>query len=580
MTNLYTTEKNVLILIALLKENKIKNVIASPGNTNTAFIGSIQKDPFFKIYSAVDERSAAYMACGLADETGEPVVISCTGATASRNYLPGLTEAFYRKLPVLAVTSTQEVSKIGHHVAQVIDRSVIQNDVAKLSVTLPIVKDNNDYWECEVKINTAILELTRHGGGPVHINLPTNYELPFSTKELPTPRVMQRFTSHVELPALQGKVAVLVGSHKTWQPHEIDALEAFCAAYSAVVFCDHTSSYYGRYRVQFSLVAAQELLALNVYKPDVLIHIGEITGDYPLLSMAGKQVWRVSEDGEIRDTFRRLINVFEMAEHVFFSKYAQSKSTTTANNYLDDCQQILSQVRSKIPELPFSNIWLAQQLAPKIPENSTIHFGILNSLRTWNFFDLPASVRSASNVGGFGIDGILSTIIGASLVNPERLYFTVLGDLAFFYDMNAIGNRHVGNNVRILMVNNGKGTEFRQYNHHASYFGDSADEFVAAAGHYGNQSPKLVKHYAEDLGFEYLSAKNKAEFATVYQQFISAQPTDKPMVFEVFTNSQDESDALAMMHRIEQNNTTKAKQITKQLLGKRGIRILKRLLKS
>lgn len=580
MTNLYTTEKNVLILIALLKENKIKNVIASPGNTNTAFIGSIQKDPFFKIYSAVDERSAAYMACGLADETGEPVVISCTGATASRNYLPGLTEAFYRKLPVLAVTSTQEVSKIGHHVAQVIDRSVIQNDVAKLSVTLPIVKDNNDYWECEVKVNTAILELTRHGGGPVHINLPTNYELPFSTKELPTPRVMQRFTSHVELPALQGKVAVLVGSHKTWQPHEIEALEAFCAAYNAVVFCDHTSGYHGLYRVQFSLVAAQELLATNAYKPDILIHIGEITGDYPLLAMAGKQVWRVSEDGEIRDTFRRLINVFEMPEHVFFSRYAQRNSTITANYYLDDCQQILSKVRSKIPELPFSNIWLAQQLAAKIPENSTIHFGILNSLRTWNFFNLPASVRTASNVGGFGIDGILSTIIGASLVNPERLYFTVLGDLAFFYDMNAIGNRHVGNNVRILMVNNGKGTEFRQYNHHASYFGDAADEFVAAAGHYGNQSPKLVKHYAEDLGFEYLSAKNKAEFATVYQQFISAQPTDKPMVFEVFTNSQDESDALAMMHRIEQNNTSKAKQLTKQLLGKRGIRILKRLLKS
>ncbi|MFM5687524.1 thiamine pyrophosphate-binding protein, partial [Aeromonas caviae] len=164
MTSLYTTEKNVLILIALLKANKIKNVIASPGTTNCAFIGSIQKDPFFKIYSAVDERSAAYMACGLAAEAGEQVVISCTGATASRNYLPGLTEAFYRKLPVLAVTSMQAFSKVGHHVAQVIDRSVIQNDVARYSVTLPIVKDNDDYWECEVKINTAILELTRHGG--------------------------------------------------------------------------------------------------------------------------------------------------------------------------------------------------------------------------------------------------------------------------------------------------------------------------------------------------------------------------------------------------------------------------------
>lgn len=582
MTSLYTTEKNVLILIALLKANNIKNVIASPGTTNCAFIGSIQNDSFFNIFSSVDERSAAYMACGIAAETGEPVVISCTGATASRNYLPGLTEAFYRKLPVLAITSMQILSKVGHHVAQVIDRSVIQKDVAKHSVALPVVKDNDDYWDCEVKVNTAILELTRHGGGPVHINLPTTYSLPFSIKELPQPRVMQRFTSHVELPTLQGKVAVFVGSHKTWQTHEIEALETFCTAYNAVVFCDHTSGYHGQYRVQFSIVAAQELLSNNAYKPDVLVHIGEITGDYPLLSMAGKQVWRVSEDGEIRDTFRRLTNVFEMPEYVFFRRYAQQNTVTpVSNNYLTDCQNIISQVRRKIPELPFSNIWLASQIAHKLPVNSVIHFGILNSLRTWNFFDLPPSVTSASNVGGFGIDGIISTIIGASLVNPERLYFSVLGDLAFFYDMNAIGNRHVGNNLRILMVNNGKGTEFRQYNHHASYFGDAADEFVAAAGHYGNQSPTLVKDYAENLGFEYISAKNKAEFEKVYQQFISSKLTNnKSVVFEVFTNSQDESDALAMMHSIEQSKSSKAKQITKQLLGQRGIRLLRKLLKS
>lgn len=72
------------------------------------FIGSIQNDSWFEIYSSVDERSAAYLACGLAAETGEPVVISCTGATASRNYMPGLTEAYYRKLPVLAITSIVE----------------------------------------------------------------------------------------------------------------------------------------------------------------------------------------------------------------------------------------------------------------------------------------------------------------------------------------------------------------------------------------------------------------------------------------------------------------------------------------
>ena len=116
----YTNEKNAQIVLSLLKAHGIKRVIASPGTTNMALVGSMQQDPYFEMYSAVDERSAAYMACGLAAETSEPVVISCTGATASRNYLPGLTEAFYRKLPILSITSTQPISRVGHHMAQII----------------------------------------------------------------------------------------------------------------------------------------------------------------------------------------------------------------------------------------------------------------------------------------------------------------------------------------------------------------------------------------------------------------------------------------------------------------------------
>ena len=144
MKTYYSDEKNTQVIIALLKEHGIRKVVASPGATNVSMVASMQSDPYFEMYSSVDERSAAYMACGLAAETGEPVVISCTQATASRNYLPGLTEAYYRKLPVLAITSSRVISKVGHLAAQVIDRSVIPNDVAKLSVTLPIVKDKED----------------------------------------------------------------------------------------------------------------------------------------------------------------------------------------------------------------------------------------------------------------------------------------------------------------------------------------------------------------------------------------------------------------------------------------------------
>ena len=140
----YTDEKAVLILVALLKANGIKRVIVSPGTTNFTFVGSIQHDDYFQLYSCVDERSAAYMACGMATETGEPIVITCTGATAPRDYLPGLTEAYYRKLPVLAVCGHRGMSAIGHLFDQQLDRRNEPADVANTQVWVPFVKDKED----------------------------------------------------------------------------------------------------------------------------------------------------------------------------------------------------------------------------------------------------------------------------------------------------------------------------------------------------------------------------------------------------------------------------------------------------
>jgi 2-succinyl-5-enolpyruvyl-6-hydroxy-3-cyclohexene-1-carboxylate synthase len=580
MGQLYTNEINVQIVIALLKAHGISKVVASPGATNITFVGSIQNDPFFTIYSAVDERSAAYIACGLSEESGEPVVLSCTGATASRNYAPGLTEAFYRKLPILAITSTQLLSRIGHHVAQVIDRSNVPNDTVKISVTLPFVNNAEEkevVWDCEIKTNKAILELKRHGGGPVHINLPTMYTLPFETKTLPNYRIIDRITVNDSFPNLDGRVAVFIGSHKAWTESQTIALDNFCSINNGVVFCDHTSGYKGKYRLLFSLVAAQKMMDKSNYKPDILIHIGEISGDYSSLEIGGKTVWRISEDGEIRDTFRTLRYVFEMKEEVFFNKYSVGEKQD--NSYFDMCQESLNQVRQNIPELPFSNIWVASKLASKLPDFSILHLGILNSLRSWNFFEIPNSVSSASTVGGFGIDGGLSSLVGASFHKPNSLYFCVLGDLAFFYDMNILGNRHIGNNLRILLINNGKGTEFRQYDSKAAYFEDAADKYIAAANHFGNKSPTLVKQYAENLGFHYICASNKNEFNSVYQQFLSPDLLDRPIFFEVFTNSDEESEALQVLHSIIEDKKMKMKDKTKKLLGEKGIRAIKKIIR-
>lgn len=579
MSKYYTEERNALILIALLKEHGIKRVIASPGSTNISVVESLRYDDYFELFSAVDERSAAYMACGLAFETGEPVALSCTGATSARNYFPGLTEAYYRKLPVLAITSTQAVAKVGHLIAQVIDNSVIPNDVVKYSVTLPIVKDEDDFWDCEVKVNTALLELTRNGGGPVHINIPTTYNRSFQEKSLPKVRCIGRISPSSVFPELPiGKIAIFMGTVPKWSREESILIDKYCEINNAVVFCDHTSSYKGKFRVNMALVGGQKSYLRTNVTPDLTIYVGEMTGDYYSLALQGKEVWRVSEDGLIRDTFRSLKYVFEMSASYFFNHYSKNRKVVP-NIYLDICNREIDRISNKIPELPFSNVWIASRLAPQIPEDSAIHFGILNSLRSWNFFKMSSSVTGISNVGGFGIDGNLSALVGASLANSKKIYYGVVGDLAFFYDLNSIGNRHVGNNLRILLVNNGKGTEFRLGVHPAFQNDQNADEFIAAAGHFGNKSNTLVRHYAENLGFEYLSASDKQQFEGVYKRFVASDITERPILFEVFTDGDDENEALEIILNLEQGIKANAKRIVRNTLGDGGVNFLKRVLK-
>ena len=576
--NKYTERKNILILIALLKEHGIKKIVISPGTTNMMFVASVQQDSWFEIISAADERSAAYIACGLAHESGEAVVLSCTGATASRNYLPGLTEAFYRKLPVLAVTSMLGSDLPGQYIPQVLDRTAAPKDTVKLSVELQEVHTEEDEWKCNLLVNQAILALTKDGGGPAHINLIASFSYNFQVEELPKTRCIRRVTAVDTLPEiLQEKtVAVFVGAHHQWKKDEICALEQFCEAYGAFVLCDHTSGYRGKYRVLSALLGAQEQLKQEDYSIDLLIDIGDVSGDYYTLPV--KEVWRVSPDGELRDRFRKMTKIFQMEEKTFFQNYVQAvQGKSFDKRGYEKFSAKLEELRNNVPELPFSNIWAAKELSGKMPENSVIHFGILNSLRSWNFFEFSDTIRSSSNVGGFGIDGCMSTLLGASLVNPDKKYYLVIGDLAFFYDMNALGNRYFGKNVRILLVNNGKGTEFRHYSHPASILKEDAEPFVAAAGHYGNRSGELVKHYAKDLGFEYLCASDKEDFLRMSERFTTAETTEQPMLFEIFTDSDKESEALSLIRNIEKN--TSVKQFIKQKLGTQNIELIKSKLK-
>ena len=581
---MYSSERNVQMLLSLLKAHKIKKMVLSPGSANASFVASAQYDGEFELYSSVDERSAAYIACGLAEESQEPVVICCTGATASRNYMPGLTEAYYRKLPVVAVTATRPIAWLGQNRDQLIDRTVIPNDIAVKSVHLPVIQNEQDEWECNLKINDALLELRRNGGGPVHINLTTSYSLDFSVSKLPEERVIRRIDRGSALPKLpNSNIAIFVGAHSAWNEKLKIAVESFCERYNAFVFYDQTSNYTGKYGIPCGVF---DIAGFPNLKIDLLIHLGNISASWPA---AAKAIWRVNPDGEIRDTYQHLTKVFQMPEEVFFKAYCEQRpigQTTQYEKWHAIYNSRVEAMQNCDNDMAFSSLWIAQNMHEKLPKDSIIHFGILNSLRCWNCFEIDPSICGYSNTGGFGIDGGVSSLIGASLVSPDKIYYGIFGDLAFFYDMNSLGNRHILSNVRILVANNGLGGEFKNSlgNVQKAGLGDSANPYISAYGHYGEKSQELLKHYAQDLGFQYLSATDKQSFLAAMKEFTATEHKEKPILFEVFMDEHEDVSALDMIQSLgdfsesDQNVIAKTKKIAKNILGRNGVKMIQKVM--
>lgn len=554
----YTDERNAQIVIALLKAHGVKDIVISPGATNDCFVLSVQDDPDFKLYSAVDERHAGYLACGIAQMSGRPVVINCTGATSSRNYMSALTEAFYRKLPIIALTCSQHSSHIGQMYPQMTDRIHLPADIVNLSVQCPIPHTKEEEWACELNVNRAILEIKRRGGGPVHINLETGFCGSYTTDRLPQVKKILRVVAvdKTGWPDLspESKVAIWIGAHLPFSEDEVLALNQFVASHNAVVLTDVTSNYQGVNGVRAALLLTQKGVGGNpkmtMLKPDLIIHLGEISGDYSTMCWLDSKapVWRVSADGELRDRLHRLTTVFEMDEHAFFSHYAVDAKAS--NDYFLAWKTACEVVSANRPELPFSNLWMAQTLASRLPKKSVLHLGILNPLRCWNMTEVDVCA-AFSTVGGFGIDGGTSSMLGASLALPSALHFGVFGDLSFFYDLNALGSRHLTRNLRILMVNNGEGGEFSVPGNVSDNqnCGERVHDFISAKGHFGRMSKGLVKQFAEALGIVYLSASNKVEFLSAAETFVK-EDLDKPVLLECFSQVADDRAALMAYNEI------------------------------
>jgi len=554
---MYTVIKSVQIVIALLKKFNIRHLVLSPGTRNIPFVHSVELDPYFKCYSVVDERSAAHFAIGMAQELGEPVLISCTSSSACCNYLPAVTEAYYQGIPLVILTGDRDPRREGQMEDQMIHQYGMYRDVCKRYVQLPDVVSDEDFWYCERLVNEALLELNHHGKGPVHINIPVFRNLSQYTAQLPQVRAITRHETEDEaakwdraLQSLGGvkKVMIVYGQCSFVDPELAVQLERFAECYNSVIIAEHMANLECKYALNPYILfdAASEDRFPEELLPDLVITMGGRVASHVksvLRAHHDKLIhWEVNESGEIIDVFRSLTDIFECSPSYFLRAALNAKSGAAPNiEYYKLWKKYAASI--VLRDIPYSNVYAIREFLKEIPENTILHLSILNSVRITQFFELKKNIKVYANIGAHGIDGALSTFLGHSAAS-EKLCFLIVGDLSFFYDMNAAWIRHIGSNVRILLINNGGGGEF-----HFTFgeiIPETVDQFIAA-GHEAS-----ARAWIESRGFEYLTASNEAELTQNMQNFV-APGHNRPVLFEVFTDKDIDGATVRNIFKVNRN---------------------------
>lgn len=547
----YSDIKSVQALIIMLKEYGIKKIVLSPGMRNVPIVHSVEQDDYFQCYSMVDERSGAYFAMGLAQASGEPVAICCTSGTAAVNYSPAVNEAFFQNVPLVVITADRNPYYLYQLEDQSLPQSHLYNGVCKKSVTLPIVKDNIDYCYCTRLLNEAFLELNHNGRGPIHINIPLEGDITsFNTEELPDLTPIKRITlsryTAKEKEALKNKlkcfkrILVIYGQSLPVSEAQKFMIENFVSHYGGVIAVEHISNL--KCKGAINTYLACSALTVDVFEkiaPDLVISIG---GQYlsplrQLLMNCRKSFehWCVNESGTVVDHLRKLTHIVEASAEEFFGVFNDSDSSNIIENeYLNLWNERLTRIKgAEGYNFSYSNNYAVKKVMENVPKGSLMHFGTDTIVRLSQCFNLDESINVYANRGTTGIDGSLSSFIGQAAAS-DKLSFLLIGDLSFFYDMNGLWNRYVGENIRILMCNNEGGETF---------YWNSAKSISTRHVHIAAEHFATAEGWAKSQGLKYLSARNIDEFDSQLPVFLS-QESDAPIFFEVFTKKDKDAELM------------------------------------
>jgi len=502
---MFSEKPSINILTALLVKHGIRHAVVCPGSRNAPIVHNFNESPDITCHPVTDERSAGFYALGMTQALQQPVVVCVTSGTALLNLLPAVAEAYYQHRPVVVVSADRPAAWIDQLDGQTLPQPTALAPFVCRAVSLPEPHDAESRWHCNRLVNEALLVKC----GPVHINVPITEPLfRFSEASLPDERVIDctpadisgSTLSHVCRMFMQARRPMLIAG----QPMNPLMDEAVM------------------------MVGDDE-----AYVPDFVLYTGGAIVSKRLKHFLrkAKETWAVNRTGEVNDTFMNLTHVVQgdpdvVADMVRFNLEQQP------HPFVSQWQALLAGIRQKVGAYvpAYSQMaavrYFEQQFSrqPERTGREAVHYANSTAIRLANIY---AAHAVYCNRGVNGIEGSLSTAAGFSCVTAERV-FCVIGDLSFFYDQNALWNRNLRGNLRILLMNNGKGAIFNML---PGLEQSAARDTLVAAEHH-----TTAEGICRQNAVCYRQATNMDEMCEGIDWLLTENP-ERPMVLEVMTDA-------------------------------------------
>ncbi len=530
------------LVIASCVANGIDTVIVSPGSRNAPLTIGFKSHPKIRTYSIVDERCAAFVALGLAQQKKKPVAVLCTSGSALLNYYPAVSEAFYSDIPlvVLAADRPENLLEIGD--GQTIRQKNVFENHSIYNANL--ISGEEDYNAEEIKkaLYAAVIQ-----SGPVHINIPFDeplYETVDTILMMKEEVYNDTSTSFLKEPPLDvenlqlyankwnkaSKKIVLIGGSFPDELLQIQ-LEHLLKDPSVLVFTETISNVkHPRFinsidQLLFPL-GENEFQALQ---PEILMTLGGLVVSKRikqfLRKYQPKEHWHINERRAL-DSFHCMTGHFKISAQLFFSQFfflTENKESSFQSDWIKINENRKIKHKIYIEEVPYSDFKVHQLLYKSFPNAIQLQLSNSSIVRYSQLFDVHPDLKVFCNRGTSGIDGCTSTAIGAAMESKDQVVF-VTGDISFFYDSNALWNSYIPKNFRIIMINNNGGGIFKFI---------PGPSKSGALEYFETPHGLTAKHLCKMYDFEYSTVSNKENLIEILKGFYDI--SEQPKLLEIHT---------------------------------------------